>query len=53
MNLNFPLGNQIGAAFWETVSCEHAINTEGRFAGDDDVLLEKINVYYNEIQVNN
>ena len=29
---------------------EHKISTEGNFIGDDDVLLEKINVYFNEIQ---
>ena len=44
-------GNQIGIAFWETVSKEHGLDTSGKFAGDDDTLLEKINVYYNEIQV--
>jgi len=43
-------GNQIGVAFWETVCLEHNIDTEGKFIGEDDVLLEKINVYYNEIQ---
>ncbi|KAF8659388.1 hypothetical protein HU200_058599 [Digitaria exilis] len=30
-------GNQIGAKFWE-----------GRYAGDSDLQLERINVYYNE-----
>ena len=44
-------GNQIGIAFWETVSKEHGLNTEGFFTGEDEMLIDKINVYYNEIQV--
>ena len=30
---------------------EHKIGVDGNFVGEDDVLLEKINVYFNEIQV--
>lgn len=41
-------GNQIGTKFWETVSAEHGIDPAGNFAGDSDVLLERISVYYNE-----
>lgn len=46
-------GNQIGAAFWETACKEHKIGVDGSFVGEsssDDVLLEKINVYYNELE---
>ncbi|SAM08459.1 hypothetical protein [Absidia glauca] len=41
-------GNQIGQRFWETISQEHGIDTTGAYAGDNDLQLERINVYYNE-----
>jgi tubulin beta len=41
-------GNQIGTKFWETISNEHGIDPSGAYAGDSDLQLERINVYYNE-----
>ncbi|XP_041973894.1 tubulin beta chain-like [Aricia agestis] len=41
-------GNQIGAKFWEVISDEHGIGPDGRYSGDSDLQLERINVYYNE-----
>ncbi|PPR91930.1 hypothetical protein GOBAR_AA28755 [Gossypium barbadense] len=41
-------GNQIGAKFWEVVCTEHGIDPTGRYQGDLDLQLERINVYYNE-----
>ncbi|KAG2327977.1 hypothetical protein Bca52824_010705 [Brassica carinata] len=41
-------GNQIGAKFWEVVCAEHGIDPTGRYTGDSDLQLERINVYYNE-----
>ena len=41
-------GNQIGSKFWEIVSDEHGIDTNGQYYGDSDLQLERINVYYNE-----
>lgn len=41
-------GNQIGAKFWEVVCTEHGIDSTGRYGGDSDLQLERINVYYNE-----
>ncbi|PWA92509.1 Tubulin beta-8 chain -like protein [Artemisia annua] len=41
-------GNQIGAKFWEVVCAEHGIDPTGRYQGDTDLQLERINVYYNE-----
>ncbi|ONK62010.1 uncharacterized protein A4U43_C08F35870 [Asparagus officinalis] len=41
-------GNQIGAKFWEVVCAEHGIDSTGRYTGDADLQLERINVYYNE-----
>lgn len=41
-------GNQIGAKFWEVVCAEHGIDPTGRFHGESDLQLERINVYYNE-----
>lgn len=41
-------GNQIGAKFWEVVCAEHGIDSTGRYHGDSDLQLERVNVYYNE-----
>lgn len=41
-------GNQIGAKFWEVVCDEHGIDPTGSYAGDSDLQLERVNVYFNE-----
>lgn len=41
-----------GAKFWEVVSDEHGIDHEGLYKGNNDLQLERINVYYNEIGSN-
>ncbi|XVE69180.1 hypothetical protein DITRI_Ditri09bG0130400 [Diplodiscus trichospermus] len=41
-------GNQIGAKFWAVVCAEHGIDSTGKYQGDSDLQLERINVYYNE-----
>ena len=47
-------GNQIGNAFWNTMSKEHHLSPQGVFEGkseekyDNDKRLDKINVYYQE-----
>jgi len=41
-------GNQIGYKFWEIVAEEHAIQPDGTYAGNSDLELNKINVYFNE-----
>jgi len=41
-------GNQIGAKFWQTISEEHGVDGAGNYKGNDDMQLERINVYYNE-----
>ncbi|KAI9291474.1 alpha-tubulin [Neoconidiobolus thromboides FSU 785] len=41
-------GNQIGTKFWEVISEEHGILSDGIYGGSDDQQLERINVYYNE-----
>jgi len=43
-------GNQIGAKFWEVMSLEHGISKVGKYEGDKDIQLERINVYFNEGQ---
>ena len=45
-------GNQIGAKFWEVLSDEHGINRDGLYTGTNDLQLERINVYYNEVGSN-
>jgi tubulin beta len=41
-------GNQMGAKFWEVISDEHGITTDGIYKGDTDLQLERINVYFTE-----
>ncbi len=42
-------GNQVGNKFWEGISTEHGIGSDGVFVGDNpDQQLERIGVYYNE-----
>lgn len=44
-------GNQIGAAFWQTISGEHGLDGSGVYHGTSDVQLERMNVYFNEVRV--
>ncbi|KAE8736363.1 hypothetical protein F3Y22_tig00000002pilonHSYRG00118 [Hibiscus syriacus] len=41
-------GNQIGAKIWEVVCAEHDIYPTDRYQGDQDLQLERINIYYND-----
>ncbi|KAK1385553.1 Tubulin beta chain [Heracleum sosnowskyi] len=41
-------GNQIGSKFWEGVCDEHGIDPTGKYVGNLDLQLERMNVYYNE-----
>ena len=34
--------------FWETISEEHGVDEKGNYTGNEDVQLEKIDVYYNQ-----
>ncbi|KAJ4452334.1 hypothetical protein ANN_03859 [Periplaneta americana] len=38
----------LGATFWEIISDEHGIDPSGIYHGDNDLQLERIDVYYNE-----
>lgn len=42
----------VGAKFWEVVSDEHGIERDGLYKGNNDLQLERISVYYNEIGSN-
>lgn len=41
-------GNQMGAAFWETISKEHGIDSAGNYIGETDSQKERLGVYYSE-----
>lgn len=41
-------GNQIGSKFWEVISEEHGIDPNGKYIGQNDSQLERIEVYYTE-----
>lgn len=42
--INFWCNSQ----FWEIISDEHGIDPNGMYHGDNDLQLERIDVYYNE-----
>jgi len=42
-------GNQIGSKFWEVVSDEHGIDKDGQYIGNNQLQLDRISVYYNEV----
>uniref|UniRef100_A0A0K3C9U5 Tubulin beta chain n=1 Tax=Rhodotorula toruloides TaxID=5286 RepID=A0A0K3C9U5_RHOTO len=39
---------QIGTKFWETITEEHGIDGQGVYRGDNDLQLERLDVYFNE-----
>jgi len=41
-------GNQIGSKFWEIISDEHGVDQTGQYVGNNDLQLERIDVFYNE-----
>jgi len=43
-------GNQIGTKFWQVISGEHEVDGSGIYQGKNDMLLDRINVYFNEAQ---
>lgn len=43
-------GNQIGAAFWQTISGEHGLDSNGVYNGTSELQLERMNVYFNEVR---
>jgi len=41
-------GNQIGTKFWSVIVGEHGIDNSGVYRGDNELQLERIDVYFNE-----
>ncbi|CAH8642292.1 unnamed protein product [Dicrocoelium dendriticum] len=41
-------GNQMGAKFWEVISNEHGIGTDGIYRGDSDLQMERLHIYFSE-----
>jgi hypothetical protein len=39
----------LGAKFWEVLSDEHGIGADGVYNGNNDLQLERISVYFNEV----
>lgn len=46
------LNSAAGVKFWEVISDEHGIEPDGLYKGNNDLQLERISVYYNEIGAN-
>ncbi|KAH6959974.1 Tubulin/FtsZ, GTPase domain-containing protein [Ilyonectria destructans] len=45
-------GNQVGSAFWQTISGEHGLDSNGKYIGTLDLQLARMNVYFNETSSN-
>ncbi|EGU72303.1 hypothetical protein FOXB_17188, partial [Fusarium oxysporum f. sp. conglutinans Fo5176] len=45
-------GNQIGSAFWQTISGEHGLDSSGMYNGTSELQLARMNVYFNETSSN-
>ncbi|KAH8832477.1 tubulin beta chain [Flagelloscypha sp. PMI_526] len=43
-------GNSVGCNFWKSISNEHGLEATGTYSGQNDLQLEKINVYFNELR---
>ncbi|KAG7664255.1 beta-tubulin [[Candida] subhashii] len=41
-------GNQIGAAFWETICAEHGLDNSGNLQGANEIQKAKLDVYFSE-----
>eukprot|EP01114_Cavostelium_apophysatum_P011073 TRINITY_DN2524_c0_g1_i1.p1 TRINITY_DN2524_c0_g1~~TRINITY_DN2524_c0_g1_i1.p1 ORF type:complete len:466 (-),score=113.81 TRINITY_DN2524_c0_g1_i1:50-1447(-) len=41
-------GNHIGLKFWEGIAVEHGLDFSGKYIGNSESQLDRINVYYNE-----
>lgn len=39
-------GNNVGTKFWEVISDEHGLSPDGRFEGDSELQLQRMNVYF-------
>lgn len=46
VSLSFPI--YLPLQFWEIISDEHGIDPTGHYHGDNDLQLERIDVYYTE-----
>ncbi|XP_076389848.1 tubulin beta chain-like isoform X2 [Megachile rotundata] len=41
-------GNNVGVKFWEVISDEHGLRTDGIFCGESDLQSQRLNVYFSE-----
>ncbi|TDL17966.1 beta-tubulin 2 [Rickenella mellea] len=43
-------GNQVGEAFWKMLIAEHGLDDNGIYRGNDPQMLERLNVYFTEVE---
>jgi len=43
-------GNQVGEAFWKTLLAEHGLDNEGHYVGNDPQQIQRVGVYFSEIE---
>jgi len=44
-------GNQVGEAFWHMLLAEHGLDLSGNYHGSDPQQLERLNVYFTEVDI--
>ncbi|KAJ6549470.1 beta-tubulin 2 tubb2 [Mycena sp. CBHHK59/15] len=44
-------GNQVGESFWQDVLAEHGLDQSGIYQGSDPVQLQRIGVYFSEVNL--
>ncbi|XP_034934663.1 tubulin beta chain-like [Chelonus insularis] len=45
-------GNTIGCKFWEVITNEHGINSDGNWQGESELQKQRLNIYFNETDHN-
>ncbi|KAG8691480.1 Tubulin beta-2 chain [Ceratobasidium sp. 423] len=43
-------GNQVGESFWEAILLEHGLDKSGKYTGDNRQQLDRLDVYFTEIE---
>ncbi|KIK58042.1 hypothetical protein GYMLUDRAFT_45597 [Collybiopsis luxurians FD-317 M1] len=42
-------GNQVGEIFWQRLLAEHGLDYDGKYKGSDPLQLQRVGVYFNEV----
>ncbi|KAJ4467645.1 beta-tubulin 2 tubb2 [Lentinula edodes] len=48
--INLQAGNQVGETFWKMLLAEHGLDYNGAYKGSDPLQLQRVGVYFTEIE---